>query len=176
MTETTTAVATATSEKLACSGVRVFLATTIREASTRLVKPLESAGAVVFDSGWHRLNWWKVASNTFEWTPEEWRKALDRADCTKVYEQAMDALIECDVCVLVGPRPNGEAMMLAGMAIGMGKRVVMVLGPGDLPPVMYRAAEDLCVTLEEVLAAVADEAATLAQKSIIYAPVEAAHD
>ena len=72
----------------------------------------------------------------------------------------MDVAIECAVYVLCPPC-NRSLHLLAGAAIAAGARLVVLLAIGT-PELAYRVAEDLCVSVEEVIAAVMDEAAHVA--------------
>lgn len=143
--------------------VNVVVVGTVREACRRVTRRLRAEGAEVVDLAECALSWWRVDHSHFEWGARQVRAGLDAPQVVGAFDTAMDALTECDVCVLVGPAPNGDALMMAGIAHGMGKRLVVLLGrPADKPLVMYRAAENACVSIGEVVDAVRDEAATRA--------------
>lgn len=69
------------------------------------------------------------------------------------FEGDMTALRECDICVLVLPCGR-SAHIEAGWAAGNGKRLIVLLDEGE-PDLMWKMADELCITVEEMIAACA---------------------
>jgi hypothetical protein len=65
----------------------------------------------------------------------------------------MNALRDCDVCVMVLPCGRSAHLEL-GYAVGAGKRTIALLQGECEPDLMYKMVERLCVSIEEVLQAV----------------------
>lgn len=63
------------------------------------------------------------------------------------------ALMDCDACVFVMPCGRSAHLEL-GMAIGAGKQTIALLADGE-PELMLAAVDHLCMTVDEVIAALA---------------------
>lgn len=79
------------------------------------------------------------------------RMMLDHPVADDGFASDMNALRECDICVLVLPCGR-SAHIEAGWAAGNGKQLIVLLDDGE-PDLMWKMADVLCVTLIEVLAA-----------------------
>jgi hypothetical protein len=77
-----------------------------------------------------------------DWTPEEYRQALQHPIAAAGYGHDIGALRACDACVLVLPSGRSASWEF-GYAMGQGKRgAVLQLGKVE-PELMYREAEIL---------------------------------
>jgi nucleoside 2-deoxyribosyltransferase len=97
------------------------------------------------DNGFH---WSEIDPNWKEWTPEQLREAHKHPLAVAGFKKDMDALIECDICVLVMPCGR-SAHLEAGYAVGAGKPTAILLADGE-PELMYKMAR-VCTNIEEVL-------------------------
>ena len=89
--------------------------------------------------------------NWQEWTPDEYRAALQHPIAVKGYEYDITALRGCDACVLVLPSGRSASWEF-GYAMGQGKRgYVLQLGKVE-PELMYREAQILTTWMDLRLA------------------------
>lgn len=80
--------------------------------------------------------------NWQDWTPEEYRTALQHPIAIRGYEYDITALRACDACVLVLPSGRSASWEF-GYAMGQGKRGAVVQFGTVEPELMYREAEIL---------------------------------
>jgi hypothetical protein len=137
-------------------GLKVYVASSWRNPyQPEVVARLREAGHVVHD--------YKAAvpedgamagidPSTLRFTPEELRIALEHPLARSSFQRDMDALRACDACVLVLPCGKSAHLEL-GWAVGAGKRTIALLSGECEPDLMYRMVGRLCVSMEEVLAA-----------------------
>lgn len=93
---------------------------------------------VRIDPGWQK------------WTPAEHREALSLPIAQHGFKRDMDALRECEACVLVLPCGRSAHLEL-GWAVGAGKKTcVLELEPIE-PDLMYAMCDKLCVNFDEIL-------------------------
>jgi hypothetical protein len=121
-----------------------------------VVEALRAAGHDVYDfrnppnkSGfaWSAVAPWYTGGAV---TPDEYVLMVDNPIAEAGFDADMGALEGCDVCVLVLPCGR-SAHMEAGIAIGQGKPVCILLDVENEPELMYRAAR-VVSDLGEVLA------------------------
>jgi hypothetical protein len=135
---------------------KIYVASSWRNASQPdVVSALRALGHEVYDfrhpaPGTDGFSWAEIDPNWQQWSPEQFREALDHPIATGGFGLDMTALEACDVCVLVMPCGR-SAHLEAGWAAGAGKRVIILLADGE-PELMYRMAE-LHTNLEDVCAA-----------------------
>lgn len=83
-------------------------------------------------------------------TPENHRQMLQHPIAQAGFKADMDALRDCDVCVLVLPCGRSAHLEL-GWAAGAGKKTV-VLEPEPIEPdLMYLMCDKLCTSWDELL-------------------------
>lgn len=122
-----------------------------------VVHCLREAGFSVYDfknprDGDNGFHWSEIDQNWQTWSPEKFREALEHPVAVSGFRSDMDALLGCKACVLVMPCGR-SAHIEAGHAKGAGKRLIILLSDGE-PELMYRMADDICTTMNEVVAAV----------------------
>jgi hypothetical protein len=110
-----------------------------------IVHVLRECGHDVYDfrnpgPGNKGFAWSDIDPNWQNWTPEEYRAALQHPIAVKGYAFDIAALRRCDVCVLVLPSGRSASWEF-GYAMGQGKRGVVVQLDGIEPELMYREAE-----------------------------------
>ena len=121
----------------------------------------------ILDQGFH---WTEILPS--EWTPDQFRSALDAPSAKRGFEQDMDALETCGACVLVLPCGKSAHLEL-GYLVGKGKLTIVyfpeapagaladapMLHDGNLSvsryqaELMYRMCDYICTTMDEVKAA-----------------------
>lgn len=148
--------------------MKVYVASSWRneQRQQEVVQALRAAGHEVYDfrapeAGNNGFSWSNVDPNWKSWTPEQFREALRHPVARKGFALDMSALESCDACVLVSPCGRSAHLEL-GWAVGAEKRTVALLG-GDEPELMLSMVDRLCLTVPEVLDALAESPAALAQ-------------
>jgi hypothetical protein len=82
------------------------------------------------------FNWREIDPNWENWSPNEYRKALEHPIAKAGYEIDMTALRACDACVLVLPSGRSASWEF-GWAIGAGKKGAVVMLDKCEPELMY---------------------------------------
>lgn len=106
---------------------------------------------VAGNAGFH---WHEIDPGWQQWSPEQYREALSHPLAKSGFTFDMDALKACDTLLLVLPCGRSAHLEL-GYAIGAGKKTIIYY-PSDMqmePELMYKAADHLCLSMGEVLAA-----------------------
>ncbi|QRN94407.1 hypothetical protein JRI60_35480 [Archangium violaceum] len=86
--------------------------------------------------------------------PAQFRALLEQHPLARtLFDKDMNALRDCDVCVMVLPCGRSAHLEL-GYAVGAGKRTIALLQGECEPDLMYKMVERLCISIEEVLQAV----------------------
>ena len=97
------------------------------------------------------FRWSKIEKDWQEWGPREFINALDSQIAIRAFNADMDALKDCEACVLV--MPSGRSAHLeAGWAKGAGKKVIIYLpflGLGEVE-LMYKMADKIATSLPEI--------------------------
>jgi len=119
-----------------------------------VVKALRAAGHTVYDfrepePGERGFHWSDIDPNWKSWTPEQFRAALDHPLVDRGFAFDMRALQRCLACVLVLPCGRSAHLEL-GCAVGERKATCVLLADGE-PEMMYRMADYVAVTVEEVI-------------------------
>ena len=116
---------------------------------------LRQAGYDVYDfthpapgnAGFH---WEAIDPAWQQWSPQQYREALQHPIAQAGYALDMAALTACDACVLVLPSGRSASYEF-GRAIGAGKRGAIVMFEACEPGLMYRASP-IVTTREELMA------------------------
>ncbi len=150
----------------AAEAMRIYVASSWRNAAQpRIVAVLRGiarrsapggADHDVYDfrhptAGDEGFSWSEIDPNWQNWTPEEYRAALQHPIAKRGYGYDMAALRACDACVLVLPSGRSAGWEF-GYAMGQGKRGVVVQIGRVEPELMYREAE-IVTTVDELIAA-----------------------
>jgi len=140
--------------------MKVYVASSWRNLLQQgVVGALKAAGHEVYDfknpgPGKEGFSWKQINPN---WSidrpaviPFEHRRMLEHPVAQAGFKSDMDALRECDVCVLVLPCGRSAHLEL-GWAVGAGKKTV-VLEPDPIEPdLMYLMCDRLCISFDELL-------------------------
>lgn len=100
------------------------------------------------DQGFH---WSEIGPEWQSWTPAQFRDALQHPIACRGFAKDMTAIEAADAIVLIMPCGR-SAHLEFGYAVGKGKLGVILLSGGELE-LMYRMADNICVTIGEVVAA-----------------------
>lgn len=93
------------------------------------------------------FGWTSIDERWQQWTPQEYRQALEHPIAKARFELDMSALRECDACVLVLPSGRSASFEF-GWAIGAGKRGAVVMFEPCEPELMYLGQPILTTTDE----------------------------
>lgn len=137
--------------------MKIYVASSWRcPTQPAVVEALRAAGHDVYDFrnppnksgfGWHQVDpAWRGGPVTPETYPPMIRHPIAMAG----FEADMRALEECDACVLVLPCGR-SAHLEAGIAIGQGKPVCILLNESFEPELMYLATAKITGRLSDVV-------------------------
>jgi nucleoside 2-deoxyribosyltransferase len=136
--------------------MKIYVASSWRnEIQPQVVEALKNEGHNVYDfknpsPGDHGFHWSEIDPNWKQWDTETFRKSLDHPIANRGFAKDMNALEECDMCVIVLPCGR-SAHFEAGYAIGAGKPTVIYIPKHEEPELMYKMADGVCSTMDEVL-------------------------
>lgn len=136
--------------------MKIYVASSWRNLLQPLiVKVLRSLGHDVYDFRHPApdndgFSWSEIEPAWQNWTPEQYREALKHPVAARGYGFDIDALRNCDACVLVLPSGRSASWEF-GYAMGQGKRAAVVMFDKCEPELMYREAEIL-TSLDELRA------------------------
>lgn len=139
--------------------MKIYVASSWRNAlQPSIVNVLRRSGHDVYDfrepaPGVTGFAWSEIDPNWQQWTPAEYRDALQHPIAADGYRHDIDALNACDACVLVLPSGRSASWEF-GYAMGAGKRGSVVMFEACEPELMYREAEIL-TSMTEVFRAYA---------------------
>lgn len=139
---------------------RIYVASSWRcQRQPWVVERLRAQGHEVYDfrhpaPGNHGFSWHELDSSIprgpadLDLRAHQIRDMLADPIADAGFASDMGALRDCDVCVLVLPCGR-SAHLEAGWAAGAGKRLVVLLDDGE-PDLMWKMADKLCVSIDEV--------------------------
>lgn len=93
--------------------------------------------------------WSSIDEHWKDWTPDEYRKALEHPIARAGFDSDMNALRSCDACVLVLPSGRSASFEF-GWAIGNGKQGAVVQMEKCEPELMY-LGNPILTTTDEVM-------------------------
>ncbi len=134
--------------------MKIYVASSWRNLiQPAIVTVLRRCGHEVYDfknpaPGNHGFAWQQIDSNWQNWTPKEYAKALEHPIAEAGFNLDMQALRECDTCVLVLPSGRSASFEF-GWAIGAGKKGAVVMLEKCEPELMYRGSPIL-TTMDEI--------------------------
>ena len=94
------------------------------------------------------FSWSQIDPNWKNWTIDEYLNALQTPLAVEGFDSDMNALIECDICILVFPAGVSAAMEF-GQAVGAGK-YTFVIGIPRGADLMVRMGDHYCRNMEEL--------------------------
>lgn len=136
--------------------MRIYVASSWRneERQQAVVARLRKDGHDVYDfrhpaPGDDGFHWSEIDPDYIEWSAEEYRTALQHHIADGGFGRDMGALKACDACVLVLPCGR-SAHIEAGWAVGAGKKTAILLDDQPEPELMYKMADAICLSIEDV--------------------------
>lgn len=141
--------------------MKIYVASSWRNPEQpEMVRLLKEAGNEVYDfrnpaPGEKGFSWSEIDPNWKNWTPEQFRHALDHPIALHGYSRDYEALKWCDSCLMM--MPSGlSAHLEVGWAAGAGKHTAVYLPSLKEPELMYNllrphADERIFPTMEKVL-------------------------
>lgn len=120
-----------------------------------VVTALREAGHEVYDfrnppSGGHGFKWSEISADYMEWSSEEYRHQLSHPLAEAQFKNDLEAMLGCDVCVLLLPCGR-SAHTEAGWFAGHGKKVFVLIPTRQEPELMYKLFDGVCCSVEEVI-------------------------
>lgn len=135
---------------------KVYVASSWRnEYQPAVVTRLKAEGFAVYDfrnpaPGNHGFHWSEIDPGWENWSPEKFMSGLDHDLAIDGFKTDMDALRDCDVCVLV--LPSGRSAHLeAGWAVGAGKLTLVLIPESVQPELMYQMFSGWCTTVDMLI-------------------------
>ncbi len=123
-----------------------------------LVELLRNAGHAVYDfrnpfNGVPGFAWSEIDPNWQSWSAERYRELLTTSPiAARGFVSDLRAMQWADTCVLILPCGR-SAHLEAGWFCGQGKRCIILTEDGQEPELMALLATEICILVEEVLAA-----------------------
>lgn len=134
---------------------KIYVASSWRnEQQAEVVRALREAGHEVYDfknpaPGESGFSWREVDPNWSKWSPAQYRDALEHPISQHGLGRDLAGMVWCDL--VIGVQPFGRsASFEVGWGVGNGKRVAVLLAPGE-PELMFALAHKLCLSLDEVV-------------------------
>jgi hypothetical protein len=140
--------------------MKVFVSSSWRnERQQELVRALEKAGHEVYDfrnpaPDSKGFSWAALDPDWLNWTGTQFRDSLTHPRVEEGFTLDMNALRECEALVMLQPAGRSAALEL-GWAVGAGKPTIVFLADSE-PELMLKMADRFCLTLEEVIQALAE--------------------
>lgn len=135
---------------------KIYVASSWRnEFHPDVVEALREEGHEVYDfrnppSGDPGFKWSNIDSNYMEWTPQEYSQMLSHPMAKTQFKNDIEAMKECDICVLVLPCGR-SAHTEAGWFAGQGKKTIAYIPTKQEPELMYKLFDVVCCTMEELI-------------------------
>lgn len=140
---------------------RIYVASSWRNPfQPNIVARLRMAGHEVYDfrnppNGVPGFAWSEIDPKWQEWTAEEYRRLLTTHPiAARGFVSDLRGMQWADACVLVLPCGR-SAHLEAGWFCGAGKRCIILTQDSEEPELMALLATDICVSIDEVLHALA---------------------
>lgn len=135
--------------------MKIYVASSWRNAlQPAIVKTLRRCNHEVYDfrnpaPGNNGFAWSEIDPDWQQWTPSQYRDALGHPIAQAGFRLDMDALRQCDACVLVLPSGRSASFEF-GWAIGNGKQGAVVMFDACEPELMY-LGQPILTTPSELL-------------------------
>lgn len=138
--------------------MKIYVASSWRcQRQPAVVDRLRAEGHDVYDfrnpaPGDTGFGWRQVTPEPPPWSAEHTRRVLAHPVAEHGFGLDIGALRWCDACVMVQPCGRSAALEL-GYAAGAGKKAIVLLDDGQEPELMLKVADSICISLDEVAAA-----------------------
>lgn len=120
-----------------------------------VVNALREAGHEVYDfrnppSGGNGFRWSDISPDYADWTPDEYKANLSHVKANEQFQNDIEAMTDCDACVLVLPCGR-SAHTEAGWMAGSGKKVWVYMPVKQEPELMYKLFDGICTSTKELI-------------------------
>lgn len=135
--------------------MKIYVASSWRNTyQPGVVERLTKEGFAVYDfknpaPGNKGFSWSEIDPEWLSWSQDKFIEALKSPVAVEGFGHDMNALRDCDVCVLVLPC-NRSAHLEAGFALGMGKPTIIYLPEPSEPELMYSMSTSVVSKLDDV--------------------------
>lgn len=135
--------------------MKIYVASSWRNMlQPAIVSMLRSCGHEVYDfrnpkPGDNGFSWREIHPDWENWTPQQYRDALEHPIAKAGFKNDIDALNDCDACVLVLPSGRSASWEF-GYALGQGKSGAVVMFDACEPELMY-LGNPILTTPDELL-------------------------
>ena len=134
--------------------MKIYVASSWRNTSQPdVVTTLRRVGHEVYDFRNpvpdHAFHWSEIDPDWQRWNPVTFREALEHPIARAGYASDMAALESADAVILILPCGRSAHLEL-GYAVGRGQHTAILLGDSE-PELMYRMADCLAISIEEVI-------------------------
>ena len=141
--------------------MKIYVASSWRnQVQEYFVFNLKQLGHLVYDfknpNGEKGFSWSDIDPDWKNWTTQQYLRALGTDRGKYGFIRDMDALKNCDVCILVLPCGKSAHLEL-GYAVGAGKKTLVYMPEAQEPELMYGMVDEIVETFEDVVAWVADQ-------------------
>jgi nucleoside 2-deoxyribosyltransferase len=136
--------------------IKIYVTSSWRnELQPEVVKALRAEGYEVYDyknprPGDNGFHWSEIDPDWKEWMPASFIKGLQDPIAESGFSSDMNALAQCDICVLVLPC-NRSAHLEAGWAAGAGKKVFILIPEKIEPELMYKMTDGQVETIDQLI-------------------------
>jgi hypothetical protein len=142
---------------------RIYVASSWRNThQPAVVARLRMAGHEVYDfrnppNGVPGFAWSEIDPNWKAWSAEDYRRLLTTHPiAARGFVTDLRGMQWADTCLLVLPCGR-SAHLEAGWFCGAGKRCIILTRDGEEPELMALLATDICISIDEVLLALAEQ-------------------
>lgn len=135
--------------------MKIYVASSWRNyLQAGVVGMLRQMGHEVYDfrhpqPGNEGFHWSAIDPNWKQWTPDEYKAALQHPIAKSGFEFDMKALEQCDACVLVLPCGRSAHLEL-GYAVGAGKKTYVLLIDQQEPELMALMCTDVLTSTDQL--------------------------
>jgi nucleoside 2-deoxyribosyltransferase len=132
--------------------LNIYVASSWRNSKQQeIVKLLRDFGNIVYDFKNNlSFHWSEIDTNYKEWEGKDFIASLTHPLAIRAFDSDMQALINCDCCVLVLPCGK-SAHLEAGYAVGAKKKLIILLEDKNEPELTYKMADYICTNIPELL-------------------------
>lgn len=139
--------------------MKIYVASSWRnEFYTEVVQTLREAGHEVYDfrnppQGGNGFRWSDITPDYETWTPDDYRDHMNHPLAVAQLKNDLEALQDCNACVLVLPCGR-SAHTEAGWMAGAGKKVYVYMPTYQEPELMYGLFDSICTNIIELKEAI----------------------
>lgn len=140
--------------------MKIYVASSWRNnRQPEVVRRLREAGHEVYDfrhphlgpgKGSNGFHWSEIDKDWTTWTPQEFREGLEHDLAKEGFRSDFVGMDWADACVCVLPCGK-SAHLEMGWMLGASKLGVFLVESQEEPELMYKMADHVCISIEEIL-------------------------